>query len=290
MPNVRAIPTLRRRRLGDALRRHRNQAGQSLETAARAMGWDESKLSRIETAKARMAPKDVAPLLMLYGVEEREVVSALEGLARDAGHQGWWSAYGDVVDLSYRDFITLETDAVSMHVYSPGLIHGLLQTGAYAREIITGITTSRTQEEIAALVEVRKARQSILTARQGGPLKLWAVVHEGALHQRFASHPNLMRDQLRHLLDAATLPNVTVQIMPLTATPHPGMLGLFEIVRFPHPWPTLVNVENLRGGNFVEGTDDVKVFEAAFERVVATALSVDDSRERIRRIMERCAT
>lgn len=95
-----------------------------------------------------------------------------------------------------------------------------------------------------------------------------------------------MREQLRHLLDMAGLPNITLQVMPLTATPHPGMLGLFQVVRFPQPWPTVVDLENIRGGYFIEGTDDVTVFETAFDRVVAAALSVDDSRETIKNIME----
>jgi hypothetical protein len=68
------------------------------------------------------------------------------------------------------------------------------------------------------------------------------------------------------------------------------MLGLFEIVRFRAPWPTVVSLENLRGGYLVEGTDDVKVFENAFERVVAAALSVDDSRQKIKNIMEGTGT
>ncbi|MGW5348981.1 Scr1 family TA system antitoxin-like transcriptional regulator [Streptomyces sp. NPDC004031] len=78
--------------------------------------------------------------------------------------------------------------------------------------------------------------------------------------------------------------------MDLRATPHPGLLGLFEVVRFPGPWPTVVSQENLRGGYFAEGADDVKVFENAFERVVATALSVDDSLVKIKKIMEGSGT
>lgn len=254
------------------------------------MTWDESKLSRIENAKARMRPQDVATLLKLYDVTDPGVVAALEGLAKDAGKQGWWQPYGDVVANGYKDYLTLESDAESTHIYTPNLVPGLLQTGAYAREIITATAITRTPQEVIALAEVRKTRQAILTTRPDGPLKLWAVIHESALHQRFASLPSLMREQLRHLLDMADLPNITIQVMPLTATPHPGMLGLFEVVRFPHPWPTVINLENLRGGYFVEGTDDVKVFETAFERVVAAALSVDDSREIIKNIMERNGT
>jgi transcriptional regulator with XRE-family HTH domain len=290
MPNVRAIPTLRRRRLGNALKAYRLRAGLSGEAAASAMGWDESKISRIENAKARMPPGDVAALLKVYGVEDDEVVTALENLAKDAAKQGWWQSYGDIVALSYKDFLTLESDAESVHVYTPSLIPGLLQTGAYAREIIAATALTRTPEEVTALAEVRKTRQAILTTRPEGPLKLWAVIHESALDLRSASRPTLMRDQLRHLLDMTELPNITIQVMDLHATAHPGMLGLFEIVRFSAPWPTVVSLENLRGGYLVEGTDDVKVFENAFERVVAAALSVDDSRQKIKNIMEGTGT
>ncbi|WKX74385.1 helix-turn-helix transcriptional regulator [Streptomyces sp. XD-27] len=289
MPNVRAVPTVRRRRLGDALRTYRTSAGMSQDSAGRAMGWDESKMSRIEGAKARMRPQDIAPLLKLYGVTDPDVVAKLEALAKDAGKQGWWHAYGDVVGLSYKDYLTLESDAESTHIYAPGLIPGLLQTGAYAREIIAATAMTHTPEEVVALAEIRKTRQAILT-KPGRPLKLWAVIHEAALHQRFASYPSLMREQLRHLLDMADLPNITIQIMPLAATPHPGMLGLFHVVRFPQPWPTVVNLENIRGGYFVEGTEDVKLFETAFDRVVAAALSVDDSRETIKNLLERNTT
>lgn len=257
--------------------------------AGQAMGWDESKMSRIETAKARMRPQDVEPLLKLYDVTDPEVVAALEGLARDAGKQGWWRAYGDVVALPYKDHLTLETDAESVRIYSSTLIPGLLQTGAYAREIIRVHAFTRPPEEVVALAEVRKTRQAVLT-RPNNPLKYWAVIHEAALYQRFAGKPILMRDQLRHLLDMAELPNLTIQVMPLTSTPHPGMLGLFEIVRFPQPWPTVVNVENLRGGHYVEGTEDVQLFETAFDRVVAAALPVDDSRAIIRTVLERSDT
>ncbi|MGW6603532.1 helix-turn-helix domain-containing protein [Streptomyces sp. NPDC055036] len=289
MPNVRAVPTLRRRRLGGTLRQYRKDAGKSLDTAARAMDWPESKLSRIETANARMLPKDIAPLLQQYDVTDPEVVAALEALAKDAGKQGWWQGFGDVVGANYKDYLSLESDADKIHVYAPNLIPGLLQTGPYAREIIAATAITRTPEEVIALAEVRKTRQAILTnpTRAGGPLTYWAVIHEAVLHQGFASNGNLMIQQLQHLLDMADSPNITIQIMPLAATPHPGMLGLFEVVRFPQPWPTVVNLENIRGGYFVEGTDDVRVFETAFDRVVAAALAPEISRETIKATMQK---
>ncbi|MFG2182556.1 helix-turn-helix domain-containing protein [Streptomyces abikoensis] len=288
MPTVPLVPTLRRRRLGEALRRFRNETGLTIEQAAALMGWDNSKLSRIENARIHIRPVEAAKLLGVYGVDAPDVLMAIEALARDAGKRGWWTTYGSVVDAHIKDYLSLESDAESTRVCSMNLIPGLLQTGGYAREFIAASSFWRPQEEVNALVEVRKARQSVLTARDGRPpLNFWAVIHESVLHQRFVSQPSLMREQLRHLLDMAALPNITIQLMPMAMTPHPGMISLFEVVRFPAPWPTVVLTENLMGGQFVEGTEHVGIFEKAFERIVAAALPVDDSREIIKTIMQK---
>ncbi|MFF4408518.1 helix-turn-helix domain-containing protein [Streptomyces sp. NPDC001407] len=285
MPNQRARPTLRRRRLGGLLRDARNSTKQTLEEAAGRMGWDPTKLSKIENAKAHISAKEIPELMAIYDVTDETLIGALAGLAKDAGKRGWWQTYGDVVAAEYSDYISLEADAESMNIYAPNIIPGLLQTGAYAREVIDATAMIRTPDEIAALVEVRKARQMVLT-RPKQPLKLWAVINESALHQRFAGHPALMREQLRHLLDMMDLPNITIQIMAIDAVPHPGMVGLFHVVHFPTPWPMVVHLENIMGSTFAEGLDVAKVYEDAFDRVVAAALPADLSRERIKAIME----
>jgi transcriptional regulator with XRE-family HTH domain len=284
LPNVRAKPTLRRRRLGGALKGFREKAGLTIDVSASEMGWDNGKLSRIENAKAQIWPREIAPLLKVYGVEDPVIVTALEELAKNAGKQGWWQTYGDVIGGVYQDYMFLESDASSLRVHAPNVIHGLLQTNGYAREVIAATAITRSPDEVAALAEVRQARQAILT-RPGNPLKVWAVIHEAALRQGFPARPDVMPAQLQRLLDLSELTNVDIQVMPLDASPHPGLAGPFDIVSFGGPWPTVVNLENLRGGFFMEG-DDVAVFEAAFERTVAAALPIDVSRETIKKIME----
>ncbi|MFI6703177.1 helix-turn-helix domain-containing protein [Streptomyces sp. NPDC050509] len=284
MPNSPVVPTVRRRRLGTALRQFRNDAGMTLDQAASAIGWKGPKLSKIESANQSIRPSDVATLLEVYGLDDPEVLTALDSLARDAGKKGWWQTYSGVVSPSYADYISLESDAVSICAWSPLVIPGLLQTASYARENIAGITTFRTPEEVAALAEVRLARQSVLT-RPGIPLELWAIIHEATLHQRFAMRPNTMRDQLRRLLDTADMPNVTVQLMPLNCTAHPGVLGGFNLASFLGRMPPVVVLENVGGAAYVEG-DDAAPFTKAFERIRATALSVEDSLARIAEMEE----
>jgi transcriptional regulator with XRE-family HTH domain len=285
MPNARPVPTVRRRRLGESLRRFRNAAGLNLDDAAAALGWKAPKLSRIENANAHVRPVEVAALLKTYGVSDPEVFTALEALAKDAGKRGWWQTYSGIVAPAYADYISLESDGDSIRAFAPLLIPGLMQTAAYARETIAGITMTRTSEEIAALAEIRLARQAVLT-RPSGPLKVWAVISEAVLHQRFAVRPETMRDQLRRLREVAELPNITLQIMPLDATPHPGSAGGFSVVGFPDAMPDVVLLENLIGASYVENVAEVKTFADAFNRIVAAALPVDDSVALIARMEE----
>ncbi|MFJ9378894.1 helix-turn-helix domain-containing protein [Streptomyces sp. NPDC101455] len=281
MPNQRAKPTLRRRRLGGLLRGFRTDAGLTVDAAAKAIGWQHSKVSNIENAKAHLPVKDVAELLRIYDVTDPHVVQALEGLAKDSGKQGWWATYTDTITQGYADYISLETDATILRTYNPGIVHGLLQTGAYAREIIAGTNTTRSPDEVMALAEIRKARQSIIS-RPERRLTVWSVIHESALRHRTAA----MQGQIRHLIDLLDLPSITLQIMPVDSTVHPGLNGPFDLFEFPDPWPNVVNVETLRGGVLVERQEDAAVYATAFERIVAAALPVEDTRDILTAILE----
>ncbi|MGW7029145.1 Scr1 family TA system antitoxin-like transcriptional regulator, partial [Streptomyces xanthophaeus] len=147
---------MRRRRLGSALRTFRKNAGfNTSDSAAQAVGWDASKINRIENAKAHLPIKDVKPLLEAYGVTDETVLTAMEELARDANKVGWWSNYGDLPETNYKDYIGLEEDAEDTRIYLPGVLPGLLQIPPYAREIITATAITRTADEVSALVEMR---------------------------------------------------------------------------------------------------------------------------------------
>ncbi|MFL4901618.1 DUF5753 domain-containing protein [Streptomyces sp. MMS24-I2-30] len=222
------------------------------------MGWKAPKVSKIENVRQGIQPAEVRELLKVFGLKEdepadAEVFTALENLARDARKKpGWWQTYSGVVSPAYADYISLEEDAQRICEWTSLVVPGLLQTTTYARETIAGTTSSRTTEEITALAEVRQARQAVLT-RPGHPLELWAIIHEAALTTRFEIRPATMREQLRKLLDAAELPNVTIQLMSSDSTVHPGILGGFSLVSFPGPTPDVVLLENLSGATYVEG-------------------------------------
>ena len=150
-------------------------------------------------------------------------------ITRDVRRKGWWQNYRDVISEPYGDYISLETDASSLRIYTLELLPGLLQTEEYTRAIAEAGLVWETPEEIDNFVSVRAQRQQVL--HRDEPLQLWAVLHETALHQQVGGS-GVMRAQLEHLRDASRLPNVTIQVIPHKAGAHATMDMPFTILGF----------------------------------------------------------
>ncbi|MFC5665181.1 helix-turn-helix domain-containing protein [Kitasatospora misakiensis] len=291
MPNVRAIPTVRRRRLGKALRKYRTAAKLSLDQVAELMGerWDGPKVSRIENAQAKVNSAEVARLLEHYEVIDPEIIVPLEELARNAGKVGWWSNYGGIVPANLEIFIDAEDEARVVRSYYATVIPGILQTGAYAREITAVTATHIPKADHAGIVDIRMGRQATLT-RSDDPAEYWFILHEALLLQTFSPHPAVMREQLMKLLDVSALPNVNLLIAPLDAGPHPGARGNFQIFQFRKPWPTLVAAESAGETRYLEDEEVAERFLNDFAQILPSTLSADLSRELIRKHMEGMAS
>ncbi|MFB6846193.1 helix-turn-helix transcriptional regulator [Streptomyces sp. NPDC056373] len=281
-------PTVRRRRLGKKLRALRDTQGLTLEeVAAKSDGaFTVAKLSRLETARSAAKPTDVDTLLDLFSVDDAELRGALLSLAREGAQRGWWHSYRGVLSPVYEDLISLEHEASSVRSWQMGVIPGLLQTGEYAREIITATAMSAAVEgRIDPLVEVRLARQSVLTRES--PVGLWAIVAEGALRTTCVGE-GVMRDQLSRLLERSRRPNVTIQVLPSDAPPHVGQMGSYSILSFEEQADLdVVHVESLTSALYVEESEQVGVYRDAFERLRAAALSPELSAQRIAEIRDK---
>src|ERR1035438_774867 len=131
----RPSPTARRRRLAAALRQMREARRLSCADAGKAVGWSESKISRIETGRVRTRQPDLECLLNLYEVTGEERVALLT-LGRQAAHRGWWHSYTDALPAWFEDYIGLEDGAKSLLTYQNQLVHGLMQTEEYAAAVI----------------------------------------------------------------------------------------------------------------------------------------------------------
>jgi transcriptional regulator with XRE-family HTH domain len=267
-------PTVRLRRLAGELTRLRNESGFSREDVANRLGVASSTVYRIETGHTRPQSRTIRDLLDLYAVDGTQRAVLLE-LAREAGRRGWWHAFGDVLPGPY---VGLEAEAASVRNYEPLLVPGLLETEAYARAVV-GAALVKDPAEIERRVTVRMERQRRLAMPDG--LNLWVVLDEAAL-RRPVGGPPVMAEQLRRLAEAATQPNVTLQVLPFEAGAYLGMGSSLAILTFPDPEDAdVVFLENMGGELYLESQEQVRGYVQVFDHLRAAALGPEKSLEKI---------
>ncbi|MEU1486006.1 helix-turn-helix transcriptional regulator [Streptomyces sp. NPDC005752] len=268
-------PTVRRRRLGQELRRLREIKGMTAEEVAERLLVSQSKISRLENGRRSISQRDVRDLCGVYEVEDHRVVDSLMQMAKDSRQQGWWHAFGDI---PYSVYIGLETDAESLRVYEPQVIPGLLQTRGYAEALITGALPEAPPSDIEKRVSVRARRQDRVNAPEH-PLRLWAVIDESALH-RLVGGKQVMIEQLEHLVEQSQLPHVTVQVLPFDMGAHPGINGQYAILEFPDAADSsVVYIEGVTSDLYLEKANDVQRYSVMYEHLRAQALNVDQTRQ-----------
>jgi transcriptional regulator with XRE-family HTH domain len=271
----RGSPTLRRRQLGQELRRLREAAGSTIDQVAERLNCSASKISRIETGQSGVSSREVRDILAAYQVEGIQAEALVE-MAREAKQRGWWQLYGTVLTSAY---VGLEAAAAELRSFEPLVIPGLLQTEAYARAMVLAGWPNMSTEEVEQRIRVRMKRQSLLY--QDDPLQLSIVLDEAAL-RRPVGGIDAMRRQLTKLLNASELPHVTLQVLPLSAGAHGGMDGAFTILLFDEQAnQNLVFAANGAGGLFLEKDDEIERYAGIFAGLRGDALSPARSTEMI---------
>ncbi|MEU0053203.1 helix-turn-helix transcriptional regulator [Streptomyces sp. NPDC006184] len=271
-------PAVRRRKLGAELRRLRTGAGFTSGEAARLVGWHQSKVSRIETGASGVKPADLRLLLDAYGVHDghlRELLLMLAGSQDAGGRNRWWHAYRGELPPTYRDFISLESQASAMRTLETTVVPGLLQTAEYARAVTRAAVKDLDEDRLDTLVEVRLARQDVL--RADPPPALSAVLDEAVLRREVGGRAVMSR-QLERLMEAASLPQVRLQILPFSAGAHIGLTGPFVIFSFPSTSDLdVVVLDQLTSSLYLERKEDLVAYTEAFQTLQFHALSPEDS-------------
>jgi transcriptional regulator with XRE-family HTH domain len=276
-----------RRELGSELRRLRgDRRGADVATA---LGWSESKLSRIETAHTGITEPDLDRMLTVYGVrlEDRE---RLVHLARRGRVRAWWTPYRSSVPDPYDEYVALEAEAVLISEWEGQVVPGLLQTDEYARAVIEVGADVDDTETIQRRLALRMARQAVLT-REPPPV-LQVVLDEAVLYREVGG-PEVLRRQLVRLAEASRRPGVELLILPFSAGAHAGQTESFMVLEFePGTRAPVVHIEGLTGGLFRVKTSEIDVYQDALDDLRERALSAEESRTAIARREDdlRCAT
>ncbi|MCL8010268.1 helix-turn-helix transcriptional regulator [Streptomyces sp. AS02] len=178
----------------------------------------------------------------------------------------------------FQQVAELQARAVEICSFETHMVHGLLQTRAYASAVL-GVLDKTDLEDRTA---VRLARQRIFEKEQ--PPVFWAILSEAALYQEMGGRET-MRDQLAHLLSFEDNPRVNIQVLPFSVGAHAGLQGSFDVYRFASD-PTIVYTEGYGSGHPTANPDTVRDCSLRYDHLQAAALSLKDSAELIRRVME----
>ncbi|MET9364391.1 helix-turn-helix transcriptional regulator [Streptomyces sp. NPDC006632] len=277
MSEPRSAPTVGQVVLGRRLQDLRERAGLRREEAAKVLRVAPATVRRMEMAEVSLKIPYVVLLLKAYGIADAEA-EGFVALAEEANKPGWWQRFHDILPDWFSMYVSLEGAASLIRSYEPHFVPGLLQTEEYARHVMrSGALGATNDADIDRHVALRMERQSLLT-REDAP-RLWVVMDETVL-RRPVGTPQVMRDQIDRLLEASTLPNVTVQVAEFASGHHPGTYGPFVLFRFAVPeLPDMVYSEYLTGAVYLDARPEVATHLEVMDRMAAQAATAQRTKE-----------
>ncbi|GII92308.1 DUF5753 domain-containing protein [Sinosporangium siamense] len=250
------------------LREHRHLSGKEL---AKRVGWQASKVSRIENARQTATEEDV--VAWAHAVHAGEsVVDELVALAAGLHERSdaWRQRHRAGLAGLQENVKDVEARTRLFRVFEPGLVIGLLQTAEYARNIFSKVRRVASEpDEIDAAIRVRMQRQEILYDRSR---TFRFVMPEAVLRYRLAP-VDVMLGQLDRLLAVGTLPNVELGILPFDAELPAAPVDGFWIYD-----EGLVGVPTRTKDLMLRDPDDIAFYARAFDELSRSAVFGEDAR------------
>lgn len=255
---VRTVPTPREQ-LAEALKQARLDAGyDSHGTLARKLNVSRPVISKAENP-AQPVPSH--PLLASWAGATGAGLDRLTDLAKRAkiGTPDWFMPYA-----------AAEAEATSLRFWGPLVVPGLLQTDGYTRAqlAIEGYAGERLDD----LADARSARQSVI-----GKARITAVIDHTVL-QRCLGSPQVMADQLAHLVMLAETQVVRIHVVPEGTSV--GLGGAFGIAT--KDGTSTVNLTTIIRDVTSTAPDVVDDTMNSFEMVLGAAMSAEASLDFVR--------
>jgi transcriptional regulator with XRE-family HTH domain len=272
-------------RLAGQLKGLREAAGLSGNRLARLVGWAQSKVSRIETAKQLPTEEDIRLWAQATGAAPATVRELL-GVRRDAiieadTHQQHYRVAGSAASKQ-RDVLALEASSTRIGEFQPAMIPGLLQTAEYAEHLLRlpcgPGAWGADDAEIARMTATRMERQQQTLYRPGKHVQM--VVLEGALLTRLVP-PAVLAGQLDRLIAVTSLPAVEFGVIPFSADVPVYPIGSFAIFD-----TRLVVAESLIGELHISDPEQI----ASYDRFLALLLDVAARRDEAVQLIQRALT
>ncbi|MGH3794706.1 MAG: helix-turn-helix domain-containing protein [Pseudonocardiaceae bacterium] len=268
-------PTIRSRELGDGLRRAMKQAGLNGKEAAQLLGWSPSWVSRLLSGKRGATELDVAAFLGVCRVKgpDRERLIAL---CQEQHTPGWFQQHGSRLPQQLVTLIDHENKAVTISDFEVTVVPGLLQTGEYARAVISRVVNVP-PDEVDDRVAARLARQSLFS--RDLPPRFTFYLHESVLRTPVGGRA-VMRDQLHHLVRMSARPHLTLRVVPFSVGAHAAMTGAFRLMEFAEFKP-VAYLESETSTLFLEKPEEIAAYRNILDALAQSTLGEGQSREMI---------
>jgi transcriptional regulator with XRE-family HTH domain len=229
----------------------------SQSAAAAETGISEAKLSKIERGvNGAVKINDVHAISAAYELESHEK-NHLRELAEASDSPGWYHRYD--VPQEFAHFIEQQEAATRIYIYEQEFVNGLFQLDAY----LDDLRANRPRKGEEPDRGLRAKRQENVFAKVAPP-EIVYLANEGSLRRQVGG-PDVMHDQVQHLLKLDERDHVSILVVPFAAGAHPSMSGSYSILYFADDvFPTTVYLESLHEGQHQDEEDFVKHHEEAF--------------------------
>ncbi|MBF6332033.1 helix-turn-helix domain-containing protein [Nocardia transvalensis] len=281
--------TLASRALGRQLVKFRERAGLSEYAVAKAAETSPQTYGRLEDGLkhnvTNMMINAICDKLRVSDSERRLLLGLAEEVRKERKSEGkWWRPYIDETQTSLDHYLNLEQHARRLTTLQIAIVPGMLQTSEYRRQLAWARNPQWTPEEVERRVELAAFRQERLADPR---FKFDAFLSEMILRQQTGG-PGVMEDQLRHLLEVGELRNVSIRIVPFSATnPIALLANSFVYLEFgPLPSSKLIEppvafVEGHTGCLYLEKENELAMYQDAIVRIRRVALEPSASRNLI---------
>jgi transcriptional regulator with XRE-family HTH domain len=267
-----------RRYIAGELRKLREARELERKDVAARLHTNVSHVSHLETMRYLPRATELEVVLDFYGAAER-TEGFLELLTAAKKGKDWWAPFKDTAPDWFDLFLGQESSADRIESFDAMIVPGLFQTPDYTRAVIKAGRPELTEDEVSRRIELRMARQDVLT-RQPKPPTVWRVIDESVLY-RPAADPGVLANQIQHLITLTDIPSVTIQIMPLAAGLHAAVGdGTFTVLSSPPELvgdPGVVYTEAKGKATYHEDPDDIARFRDTLQRVHAEARTPTES-------------
>lgn len=179
----------------------------------------------------------------------------------------------------FAQYLEAEVEASTVRAFDVAMVNGLLQTESYIRTVVG---RNQRPDIVDQLVKDRLKRQEIFTAEDAP--QAWFTIDEFAL-RRMVGGPEVVREQLQHLLTIGELPNVWIDVVPQDAGYYPGLGGSFILLSFADV-PDVAYIEAGGQGMLLQDKSAVAECTVLYNLLRGDALRVGESRRLLASLME----